>query len=88
MHAVMVSVEVLDQDPARSRLHDEVVPSTKQAPGFKAGYWVEAGEGRGQALIVMESEEAANAMAEAIRGNPDGPARILDVRVGEVVAQA
>ena len=44
--------------------------------------------GRGQALIVMESKEAADAMAEAVRANTGGPARILDVRVGEVVAHA
>jgi len=88
MHAVMVSVEILDDDPSRRRLHEEVVPSTSQAPGFTAGYWVEAGEGRGQALIVMASKEAADAMAEAVRANTGGPARILDVRVGEVVAHA
>jgi hypothetical protein len=89
MHAVLVSVEIHDPESGRQRLNDEVVPRTSQAPGFVAGYWIEMTEGQGRAVIVMESEGAANAAVEAIRSQPaDGSVSIVDVQVGEVVANA
>ena len=88
MHAVLTSVEIQDQEEARRRLHDEVVPRVSKAPGFVAGYWIQVAETQGRAVIVMESEEAANAAAEAIRSQTDGPVSLVDMQVGEVVANA
>jgi hypothetical protein len=89
MHTVLVSVEIHDQEAGRERLVNEVVPRVSQAPGFVAGYWIQVAEGQGRAVIVMESEAAADAAVEAIRSQPDdGAVSITDVQVGEVVAHA
>jgi hypothetical protein len=88
MHAVLTSVEIQDQEEARRRLHDEVVPRVSKAPGFVAGYWIQVAETQGRAVIVMESEEAANAAADAIRSQTAGPVSLVDLQVGEVVANA
>jgi hypothetical protein len=88
MHAVLTSVEIHDQEEGRRRLHDEVVPRVSQAPGFVAGYWIQVAEAQGRAVIVMESEEAANAAVEAIRSQTAGPVSLVDLQVGEVVANA
>ena len=37
MHAVVVRVTILDQDPADRTLQEEVVPAVSQSPGFVAG---------------------------------------------------
>jgi hypothetical protein len=89
MHAVLVSVEIHDAEAGRERLNNEVVPRASQAPGFVAGYWIQVAEGQGRSVIVMESEEAANAAAEMIRNQPaGGDVSLVDVKVGEVVANA
>jgi hypothetical protein len=88
MHAVLTSVEIHDQEEGRRRLHDEVVPRASKAPGFVAGYWIQVAEAQGRAVIVMESEEAANAAVEAIRSQTAGPVSLVDLQVGEVVANA
>ena len=89
MHAVLVSVEVHDQEAGRQQLQGRVVPAVKQAPGFVAGYWVQLEEGRGRSVMVFESEDAANRAVEMIRSQPaSGAVSIVDVQVGEVVANA
>ena len=89
MHAVVVSVEIQDQEEGRKLLHEQVVPRVKQAPGFVAAYWVQLATDRGTSLLVFEGEDAANGAAEMIRGQPaGGPVRLVDVQVGEVVANA
>jgi hypothetical protein len=89
MHAVLVSVEVHDQETGRQQLQGRVVPAVKQAPGFVAGYWVQLAEGQGRSVMVFESEEAANGAVEMIRSQPaSGAVSIVDMQVGEVVANA
>jgi hypothetical protein len=88
MHAVIASVEIQDEEEGRRMLQDVVVPTASQAPGFVAGYWVRVGEANGRSMMVMESEEEANALAEVVRSRAGGPVRLVDVQVGEVVANA
>jgi hypothetical protein len=90
MHAVVTRVAISDREGAESFLRDEVVPGVSQAPGFVAGYWVNIGGSRGTSVVVFESEEAANATAEQVRGHaPTGGAVTIEsVDVGEVVASA
>jgi hypothetical protein len=89
MHAVLLSVEISDPEEGRRRLHDEVVPRASGAPGFVTGYWIQVAEGQGRSVIVFENEGAATAAAEMIRNQPaGGPATLVDVQVGEVVANA
>ena len=87
MHAVVLNVTVTDADAATAAVRDQVVPQVSGTPGFVAGYWVRLDEGRGTAVVVFESEDAAcSAAAEA---QPPGELMTFDsVEVGEVVANA
>ena len=91
MHAVIVSVTINDEDVATNTLRNEIVPRVKQAPGFVAGYWVrvkkDGGTG-GRGTIVLESEEAAKAVAEQVHQQPGEEVTIESVDVGEVVESA
>jgi hypothetical protein len=91
MHAVVVRVNIQDGPTATEFLREKIVPGVSQAPGFVAGYWVRLeGGDQGNSVIVFESEDAARAAAEQIRGSVgSNPGVTLDdVTVGEVVANA
>lgn len=90
MHAVLVNVTIIDVDRAVQTLNERIVPAASQAPGFVAGYWTRSDDNRGVSMIVLDSEEAANGVAEMIRSQaPDNDAVNLDnVEVREVVANA
>jgi hypothetical protein len=87
MHAVVLNVTVTNADAAAAALRDQVVPQVSGTPGFVAGYWLRLDAGRGTAVVVFESEDAArSAAAEA---QPPGDLMTFDsVEVGEVVANA
>jgi hypothetical protein len=87
MHAVVLNVKVTDADAAAAAVRDQVVPQVSRTPGFVAGYWVRLDGGRGTAVVLFESEDAAySAAAEA---QPPGDLIAFDsVEVGEVVANA
>ena len=87
MHAVVLNVTVTDVDAAAAALRDQVVPQVSGTPGFVAGYWVRFGGGRGTAVVVFESEDAARSAAAEAR--PPGDLMTFDsVEVGEIVANA
>jgi hypothetical protein len=90
LHAVLVNVTIIDFDRAVQTLNERIVPGASQAPGFVAGYWTRSDDNRGVAMIVLDSEEAANGVAEMIRSQaPDNDAVNLEsVEVREVVANA
>ena len=89
MHAVVVNVTISDVEGGRKMLEEEVVPSVKQAPGFVAGYWTGSGDDRGMAMMVFESEDAANGAAQFVQSQPANDAVTVDkVEVREVVASA
>lgn len=91
MHAVTVTVSILDPDRAVRELHDEVVPMVSQIPGFVAGYWLEPENGKGTSLVVFESEEHAQAMLNGIRARgaeADAPVTFDEVRARGVIAHA
>lgn len=88
MHAVVVNVTIKDVEAATAYLREQIVPQVAQAPGLVNAYWAGAGS-NGGAMIVFESEDAANAMAESIRGDeqaPEAAATIDSIEVREVVA--
>ena len=87
MHAVVVNVTINDLEKGRAFLHDEVVPRVSQAPGFVAGYWT-GKDDTGLSMIVCESEDAAQALANQIQGPPDESVTLNGVEVREVVAHA
>ena len=87
MHAVVLNVTVTDADAAAAAVRDQVVPQVSGTPGFVAGYWVRLDEGRGTAVVVFESEDAAS--SAAAEAQPPGDLMTFDsVEVGEVVANA
>jgi hypothetical protein len=88
MHAVVLMVTLDDPDAAISKLREEVLPQVKQAPGLVAGYWTRGQDNSGIAMVVAESEDAANAMSEAAEAaaNADDAVTLTSVEVREVVA--
>jgi hypothetical protein len=87
MHAVVVRLTVNDQEAAESHLHEQVVPGVSQAPGFVAGYWTRK-DGTGLAMVVFESEEAAETMSERVPSMVTDAVTLGDIEVREVVAHA
>ncbi len=84
MHAVVAKVTINDAEQATTRLQQEIVPLTSQAPGFVAGYWLDGGT----AVILFESEDAARSMAEQVTTPPTGEVTVESVDIREVVAHA
>ncbi len=87
MHAVVVNVTVSDVEASVAALHDQVVPRISQAPGFVAGYWTRK-DNSGLSMSVWESEEAARAASEMVRGAAPEGVTVDSVEVREVVASA
>jgi hypothetical protein len=87
MHAVVTRVTINDNDAAESHLHEQVVPGVSQAPGFVAGYWTRK-DGTGLAMVLFETEDAANAAAERIPSMLTDAVTLEGTEVREVVANA
>ena len=91
MHAVVVRVSISDEGPAQEFLRSEIVPMIKQAPGFVAGYWTRSDDGsNGMSMVVFESEEGAQGMAQRLQSDGTGndAVNLEGVEVREVVANA
>ena len=90
MHAVVVNVSINDVERGVAMLHEEVVPRASQAPGFVAGYWLKSDDNRGLSVLVVESEEAARALAQQVEsgGPPSDAVTLESVEVREVMAHA
>jgi hypothetical protein len=91
MHAVAVRVTINDREPAEAMLREQIVPTVSQSQGFVAGYWTRSDDGsNGQSMVVFDSEEAAQGMAQRLQEQgPGNDAVTLDsVEVREVVANA
>ena len=91
MHAVAVKVTIGDVESAQKELHERVVPSVAGAPGLVAAYWTRSDDGsNGLSMLVFETEDAARAMADRIRGADWMPEAVtLDsAEVREVIANA
>jgi hypothetical protein len=88
MHAVVLMVTLNDPEAAISQLRDEVLPEVKQAPGLVAGYWTRGKDDSGIGMVVLESEDAANAMSDRVAAavNADDNVTLKSVEVREVVA--
>lgn len=67
MHALFVEVNVDESmnEQARERLQREEVPRAREA-GANAGYWLAAQAGRGVAVVLFDSEDAAKRAAETL----------------------
>ena len=87
MHAVVVTVTISDHEVAQSHLRENVVPGVSQAPGFVAGYWTRKDDS-GVAMVLFESEDAAQAMSERAPSMVPDVVTLKDIEVREVVAHA
>ena len=87
MHAVVVRVNVNDEDAATAALRDQVVPGVSQVPGFVSGYWTRK-DNTGLSMIVFESEEAANSVTDRMREMVPDAVTLEGIEVREVVANA
>jgi hypothetical protein len=87
VHAVVVRVTLEDIEAARRDLHERVVPGMSQAPGFITGHWTRKDES-GLAMVIFESEDAAEAMRERVPSLAPDVVTIEDVEVREVEAHA
>jgi hypothetical protein len=87
MHAVILPVTFNDPEAAIAELPGVVEP-VSGTPGFVAGYWISLPGDRGNAIVVLESEEAANALADMARSAPYEAVTPGEIEVGEVVAHA
>ena len=90
MHAVVTRSTIHDFEQAAKALAEEGIPRISQAPGFVGAHFVRLDESNGTAMLVFESEEAAQAAAEQIKTNPPAGSAvtITSIQIGEVVAHA
>lgn len=92
MHGVIneVTIDPGRQDEAEKLLHEMVIPSLKEAPGFVAGYWLRSDDGTsGMSLILFESEDAARKAVESGPGAPENaPVTPIRMEIRQVLAQA
>jgi hypothetical protein len=65
MHAALVKLTInADEAPAAAAaLTDEILPTVRSAPGFVAGYWLEALDGEGFSFVVFDTEQQARRSA-------------------------
>jgi hypothetical protein len=88
---VHVKIDASRRDEAEQLLHNDVVPSVKQAPGLGRAYWLRSEDGTdGYSVIVFETKDAAQ---KAIDLNPpqpppDAPVQLAGVEIHEVLAEA
>lgn len=90
MHAVVVRSTIHNFDKGRAFLREQAIPRVRQAPGFVTAHWVRLTENSGTSMLIFESEEAAQAVAEQVKANPPGSDVVTfnSVEVGEVVEHA
>jgi hypothetical protein len=66
MHAALVTVSITDYEHARRILHDDVLPTVTDIPGFVSGHWLAPVNGRALEILIFETEDEARAMAEQL----------------------
>ena len=85
MYAVVIPVTFNDRSAATAEL-EGLVPQVSAMPGFVAGYWVSLSQDKGTAMIMFDSEDAAQALAAVAKGAPPGAVTSGTIEVGEVMA--
>jgi hypothetical protein len=87
MYAVVVRVNINDEEGADRALREQVVPRVSQSPGFVAGYWTRK-DNTGLSMVIIESEDAANRLGEQVRTMVPEAVTLEGVEVREVVVNA
>lgn len=91
-------VSVWSMDPAHREeqdrvLHELIVPSVQDHPGFVAGYWMrDPHSGKGHSTTVLADERSAQAFKQMVLGDLQNQARVGistdSLAVVEILAQA
>ena len=65
MHAAVVHANIPGgvNEQREKNLHEQIVPMVSAAPGFVAGYWLDAVDDQGLSIVVFEDEASAKAAA-------------------------
>ena len=84
MYALVVRVTLDDVDAAVRALREETIPRVKEAPGLVAGYWTRK-DNTGLAMIIYESEEAANGGLGRFQETPPAHVTVESAELREVV---
>ena len=66
MYAALATVSISDYEHAHRILHDDVLPTITDIPGFVSGYWLAPVNGRGLEILIFETEGEAQAMADQL----------------------
>jgi hypothetical protein len=66
MYAAMATVSISDYEQARRVLHDDVLPTITDVPGFVSGHWLAPVDGKGLEILIFETLEEAQAMASQL----------------------
>jgi len=64
MNACLATVSITDYEHARRILHDDVLPTVSDIPGFVTGHWLAPVDGVGLEILIFDTEDEARAMAE------------------------
>ena len=64
MYACLATVSITDYEHARRILHDDVLPTVSDIPGFVSGHWLAPVDGVGLEILIFDTEDEARAMAE------------------------
>jgi hypothetical protein len=91
MHALLVTAHIQpdrNEEEGLKFLQSEVLPQLKQLPGVVGGYWLATRDSESLAVVLFDSKEAADQMAEVgLRQAPPPPGATLgDIEVHEVIA--
>jgi hypothetical protein len=63
MYAALATVSISDYEKARRVLHDDVLPTVTDIPGFVSGHGLAPVEGKGMEILIFETDDEARAMA-------------------------
>src|ERR1700755_2574786 len=94
-HATIATfrMDLAEEAVQRQGLHDFIVPSVRQAPGFVAGHWtLDHDSSESVAFILFDARDAAADFAENVRANAPNQVAIgielLSIRIVEIAASA
>ena len=94
-HATLATfrIDLAREAEQREGLERMIVPGVRQFPGFISGHWtVDRETSESLVLLTYDSQAAAEAMSENIRGNAENQRRagldLVGVRILEVAASA
>ena len=90
MHAALVRADIPGgvNDARRKNLEEKIIPMISSAPGFVAGYWLDAVDGKGFACVVFKDEASAKASAPPAGTDMGEGVSIESVEFREVLGSA